>query len=899
MSSPGSPVPEDGGDGSGPPRLSAALLRLLLPERDREVILGDLEEEWNARRRASGRRAADRWYRLEALRSVLPASRRRLGALRRTSPEARRISDGIAPGRERPGVAGWLADLRFGFRGLRRNPGYALTVLLTVAVGIGVATAVFSLVDGVLLRGLPYPDADRLHLLWQRRASGGPTWVSGPDFVDWRDNLEGFAGMAALTPAGFNVSGGDEPLRVEALEVSAGFFEVLGTPPAAGRGFRPGDAGADARALVILGHDLWRTRYGEDPDVVGRSITLEGVSHAVVGVAAPDLRLPVEADLFVPLPLFAESWHRRRGIDWLMVVGRTRADVPPERVREEADRVAAALAERYPETNAGEGIELQPLRDALLGPVRTPLRVLLAAVLVVLLLVCANAAALILARTTDRREEVAVRRALGGSRARVVRQLLTESVTLALLGGAAGVAAAHGLVRILLRLAPPGIPRLDSVTVDGRVLAFALVATALTGLLSGVAPALRVTREDVRSRLGGRARWIGPLRIRLRSALVAAQLALALVLLTGSGLLLASFRNLRAVDPGFEPGSVLTARLPLTEGAFERGPALVSFYTDLLARLEGRPGVSRAGLVDDLPLGDPGIRFSYELREPPADPDEELVATFHTVTPGYFDAMGIDVVRGRNLDDGEALRDAPVVVVDERFARTHFPDRDPVGREVRILGAWRRIVGVVESVRESGLAGEPARAIYVGFGQRPRANMAIVLATGGEPAALAGVLRRELRASAPGQPLVAVRPMAAYVSDAVSEPRFVAFMVTVFASAALLLAALGVYGLLGYVVRRRGREIGVRMALGARHSAVRRLVVRRAAALTATGVSAGLVVSVTTTRYLRSLLYDVEPLEPSILLGMCALLSMVALVGAYLPARRATRISPSVALRVE
>jgi len=876
----------------GPPPLSEKLLALLLPPGDREAILGDLAEEHRARARRDGKGAADRWYRWEVLRAALPALRSRL---------PRPIAAGASRrgGRAREGIgAAVLRDLAHALRMLRRGPGFAAVVLVTLAVGIGATTAVFSVVDGVLLRPLPYPDAERILHLWERPPRGGRSWVSAPNFRDWRQGLESFEEIAALSPSGFNVSGEGGPERTEGVEVTPGFFRVLGAELALGRGFLAGEGGGRSSRVVVISHGLWRRQFGGSPDALGRTLTLEGTPYEVVGVLAPGAGYPSGREVWVPVDLISADWKRNRGTKWLMVVGRLGEGVSPRAARAEMDALSRALADEHPESNEGTAIATASLRDEMVGDVRIPLLVLLGAVALVLLVVSVSLAGLWLARGARRRREVAIRRSLGGSPGRIVRQLMTEGLVFSLAGGALGLIGARWGLLGLVALAPPGVPRLQEASLDGRVLLVGLVLSVVTGLVAGLAPALGEAGVDPREGLGGRVAGGRRGPGGSRGLLVVAQVALAVVLVVGAGHLLLTLRNLRGVDPGFDPRGVVTAYLPLTEARYGSDAEIAGFYGELLRRVRALPDVESAGVVWTLPLSGRMAGYSFELRNPGDLDPRELQAGYQPASAGYFETVGIPLIRGRAFREGEGPEDEPVVIVDEAFARRFFPGRDPLGRQILAVGEeWRRVVGVVGSVRRRGLQGEPEPQYYVPLGQDPRDAMDLVVrAAGSEPGRLVPAIRRIVGEIDPAQPVVAAGPFSDLVGRSVARSRFLATTVTVFGGVTLLLAALGIYGVVAQLVEGRTREIGIRIALGATGASVRGMVVVRGLVLALVGLGVGLLGAVPALRLVRGVLFQVSTFEIEIALGVAALLGAASVLASFLPAVRATRVDPVRAL---
>jgi predicted permease len=796
-------------------------------------------------------------------------------------------------------VGEWWRELRRAGRALGRRPGFALVVVLTLAIGIAANTAVFAVADATLLRGLPYPDADRLVQLWQGTPSGRQ-WVSGPDYADWRDGLRTMEGVAAFTPASVNMALAASAENVSAAEVTAGFFETLGVMPALGRTPRPDEDRPSAADVVVLSAVLHARLFGGDPEIIGKTALVDGSPAVVIGVMPPAFDYPRGTEVWRPLRLGAEDWQLRRGIDWLMVVARVQAGVESGAAQADLERVAGTLARAYPETNARDRIEAVPLQEQLRAGIATPLHLLMGAVVFVLALVCANVAGLVLARGSTRARELAVRRALGAEPHHLRRSLLAEAGLLALVGGASGLLLGVLVAGVLVAIAPPQPGALPDVGLSARVIAFTAVTAVVCGLLFGVAPAVRSARVAPAVALASGTPGAGERRSaqRTRRTLVVVQIALAVVLVTGAGLLVRTLVNLRGEDPGFRAEGVLTARIALTPAQYPDSIRLRALYDALLARVRSLPGVHSAGLVSPLPLAGGEITFSYQVEgePPPPTPDEAPLSGFRTVTSGYFAAMGIPLLRGRDFASADDAG-ARVVAIDETLAARHFPDRNPLGERIDVSGATRTVVAVVGAVRHSALRTPPRPTLYIPYAHRARPGMTLVLRGEGEPLQLAGPVRAALRGLDPAQPMFAIRPMAEYVSLDVATPRFLALILGGFAATALLLALLGIYGVVAYAVAQRTREIGIRMALGARPRTLLASIVADGLALTVTGVAAGLALALALSRLLEGVLYGVRGFDPTTLAAVAALVAGAALVASYLPARRAARLDPSRTLR--
>ena len=801
-------------------------------------------------------------------------------------------------------------DIRFAFRALRRNPAFTAIALLTIALGIGVNTAIFSVVDGVLLEPLPYPESHELLTVWENHElRGGPTneWTGRTTFADWRDRSRTFAGMTAVTGWQPNLTGGDRPEVLNGALVTPGFFSTLGVPPRWGRGFLPEEETPGNDRVVVLAYDLWQERFGGDEAVLGTSLTLNGEPHMVVGVAPAGFEGPIATSARIWAPLAIDRSQSDRGNYYLRVIGRLAPGATRETAMADMARIAEGIAEESPVDYRDVGVTLEPLRTTVVGSVRTPLLVLLGTVGLVLLIACANVANLLLARASVRERELAVRASLGAGRGRIARQLLTESVVLALGGGLVGLALGVWGTALLVQLAPPGLPRVSDLGLDATVFLYGLGASIATGLLFGLAPILghapdgsgQALREGAR---GSSAAAGG----RLRSALVVGELALGVAVLVAAGLLLRSFQELQAVDPGFRTDDALAGQISFSSGDYPEASALPELVRQLEARLEAAPGVRAAGGASLLPLGGNVNDVSFAVEGHLPEPGQEPAADFWRATPGFFDAMRMSLLRGRLLDDGDRPDGLLAVVVSRSMVDEHFAGDDPIGKRIKIGGVrdpdspWWTIVGVVETVLTRGLAGTPRPEIFLPYAQRPGRTLNIVLHTdGGDPAAHATTLREAVWAIDPDLPVSQVATLDEVFASSIASERFVSVLLTLFATLALVLGAVGIYGVMAFMVAQRTREIGIRMALGARPRDVLRNVMFRGAALTALGIVLGLAGALVAGRALSSLLFGVGPTDPITLGGVALLLGLSALFATFWPARRATRVDPIITLRAE
>jgi putative ABC transport system permease protein len=812
-----------------------------------------------------------------------------------------------------------IQDLKFGLRALLKNPGFTLVAVVALALGIGANSAIFSVVNTVLLRPLPFARSDRLMSVWQNNSVRG--WhkdvVTPADYIDWRRDAGSFDSMAAYFGRGFNLRAADEAERVRGADVSVDFFRVLRMAPARGRGFTPQDEGTSPGRVAVVGHGLWQRRFGGDPGLVGRPVVLNSESFTIVGIAPPGFQFPeksevwtlasrnVPANPFIPASVDITGV---RGLHYLYVIARLKDGVTRAQAQSEMDTIAARQEKQYPDLNAHTGVEVIPLHESIVGDVRPALLVFLGAVGLVLLIACANVANMSLARAAVRRREIAVRTALGASRLRLVRQCLTESVLLSVAGGGAGLLLAMWGTDLLTALGPEEIPGSSSITLDARVFGFTLILSVLTGILFGLAPALQASSTNPQHvlREGGRTSSAGPRARLLRNALVISEMAVALVLLTGAGLLVKSFIKLERVDPGLSVDSVLTLRLWLPDARYAEDARQVRFYDEVLRRSAALPGVSAAALTSDLPLSgiDSFLGFAIEGRPEPK-PYEGPESGFHQVSPDYFRALGIPLLRGRAFDARDVRQAPAVTIVSDTLVKRYWPGEDPIGRRVSFGTdekggrSWTTIIGVVADVRQKGLHTDPRSECYVPYSQAPSRYATLVVRSGLDAAGLAASVGREVQAVDPDVPVYEVKTMREVLDGSLASRRFNMALLALFAVMAVLLAAVGLYGVLAYMVTQRTHEIGVRMALGARKRDVLRLVVGQGMALTAGGLVLGILGALALTRVLSTLLVGVAVTDPWTFASVALLLGAVAFLACYIPARRAARVDPMIALRYE
>ena len=809
-------------------------------------------------------------------------------------------------------------DLRFAIRQMRKAPGFALTIILTIALGIGATTAVFSLVNTVLLRPLPFPEPDRLAAvgsLNDRRVgpSTGPAPMSYPDFFDFRTRNHCFTGIAAYHDNDFTLTGSGEPKHLSGYVVAAEFFDVLGTNPALGRGIGPQDEKPGAR-VVVLSHRLWQTAFGSANDIIGSVITLDNRSYTVIGLMPQGFEFPIQNpapvlwtsladDAYDPM---GEPMTASRGAHLLSVIGRLKPGVSMEQAKADLAVIARNLAAQYPDTNRHfVGAVVKPQLDDLVGDIRPALRLLFAAVSLVLLIACANVAGLLLARASRRRSEVAVRSALGASRPQIMRQMLVESLFLALCGGGAGIALSMSLLRMLVHLVPSDLPRSGEVSVDATVLFFATVVSLFTGLLFGVLPAWRISRVDPSTALrdGARTATAGRGQHRVQNALVIAQTAIGLVLLIASGLLIRSFVRVLQVNPGFDRKNVLTASLDLPLSRYS-SQQQVNFENQVLERLRALPGVQSASGGWPLPLSAVGMTISFNIEGRPLPPGDRNVSRASLAQPDYFQVMHIPLLRGREFRTSDNSKSNPVVIVSEGFAKKFFPGEDPLGKHITpglddgtVKEVSREIIGVVAEVKARSLKAENAPEYYLPFAQAVVFSPKIVVRTAVDPTMLIPAIRAAVAQIDKNVPLYDVRTMDDLFSRAAAQPRFQAVLLSCFAAVALLLSAVGLYGLLSHIVVQRTLEIGLRIALGAPRRNVLGMILRRGLWLAGVGLAIGILCSLAMTRFVSGLLFGVKPFDPLTLMGVSLVLLLVALVASSAPAYRAANLNPMKTLR--
>ncbi|MBV9924267.1 MAG: ABC transporter permease [Acidobacteria bacterium] len=797
-----------------------------------------------------------------------------------------------------------LQDLRFGARTLLKRPGFALVAVLTLALGIGANTAIFSVVNAVLLRPMPFREADRLFVLYETTQSVPRDYISVPNLEDYRAGSRSFEGFATFVPQSVNLTGaGAEPERVVGAFVSSSLLPLLGVGPERGRAFTAEDDAQGGGQVVMLAHELWVRRFGADPSVIGRSLNFNGESYTVVGVLPEGFRYPtMPVDVLLP----AQKWPNykvARSFHGCWVVGRLKPGVTRETAEGELRAMAKHLEEAYPEDNRGRGVELVGLQEDTVEGARTALLVLLSAVGLILGIACANIANLLLARGAARRREVALRSALGASRVRLLRQFLTETLLLALAGGAAGILLAQWGVDALLALNPGELPTAQKVGLDARVLAFSVGLSVLTGLVFGIVPALQLSKTDVTSGLkeGGRA-GEGKERARVRSAFVVAQVALSLVLLVGAGLLLNSFYRLLKTSPGFNPQNLLTMEYRLPRNRYAKGEQQWAFHREVVERVSHLPGVTSAAVVRGLPFSGNGGALTYLVPGRPAPPaGQEQKTLENAIDPNYLATVGLPLVRGRNFTYADGPDTPPVLLVNRTLAEKLWPGEDPLGKQLELPDAkmTAEVVGVVGDAKQYDIAEQQRPQIYTAYAQNPHIFGTLVVRSRVEPLSLAETVKKTVWSVDPEQPVWKVRTVENLIEQNFAGRRFMLTLMACFAGLAVLLTALGLYGVISYTVAQRTHEIGVRVALGARGRDVLRLVLGQGMRLVFVGLGLGLLGAYAATRLMAGLLYGVTATDPLTYAGVALLLALVAFFACYLPARRATRVDPLIALRYE
>jgi putative ABC transport system permease protein len=803
-----------------------------------------------------------------------------------------------------------LQDIRFGIRMLTKNRAFTLVALLTLALGIGANTAIFSVVNAIVFRPLPYAAPQQLVGVWTKDLTrpGSQYPASLPTFRDWQQQAHSFDGFTAYAFNRFHISGKEGPDETRAALTTANFFEVMGVQPVLGR---PLQASDDHERVVVLGDELWRRRFNADRNVLGKTIDLNAESFTIIGVMPPSFRFPTpDIELWSSLaPIYnlpagssIGDWVNNRSLRAYRVVGRLREGVLPEQAQAEMNAIAERLAKDYPDSSAGTGVVLVPLRTQIVGNYQKPLIVLLVAVGFILLIACANVANLMMSRTAARNREIAIRRAMGAGQLRLIRQMLTESILLATLGGSIGLLLAIWGVQLLLGLTPKDIPRLEGVGVDRSALLFTFVVSISTGVLFGLAPAWHARRLSLHESLREGGRGIaGMARVkRVRGLLVISEIALAVMLLIGSGLMLKSFQRLTDVNPGFNPDHLLTMAVGLQFVHYQDPARQVAFFEQALQRIRSLPGVVAAGACTSLPPSYIQQSTGFSIEGRPAEAGKQPpTAIYMPATPGYLEALGVPLVGGRTIAEADTAQAPGVVVINQTLASRFFPNEDPVGRRITISGVLRTVVGVVGDARYQGLGVEAGAQAYVPHAQSPFPGMRLVVRTTTDPSSLISAVRSQIQSVDSEEGATRFAPMTALLSESVAQPRFNTLLIGLFAALAFILSAIGIYGVINYDVTQRNGEIGIRMALGAQSRDVVRLILRQGVLLTLGGLALGIAGAFALTRFLSGLLFEVKPSDPATYVWVSVLLVVVAVAACLIPARRATKVDPLVALRYE
>jgi putative ABC transport system permease protein len=807
-------------------------------------------------------------------------------------------------------------DLRYSLRALAKSPGFTLVALVGLTLGIGANSAIFTAMNAVLLRPLPYKEGEQLVLLWQFNRHNGDLEIKAiaPDYIAWKEQNSVFQDVAAFNAnsgLGLNLSGADQsaagqsaaghPARISATSVTGNLFSVLGVTPALGRSFLPDEERPGSAPVCILSDGLWRRRFGSDPKILGKAITLNSEMWTVVGVMPAGFRFPQSVDLWVPT-MVRSTARTKRAQHYLGVIARLKPGLSLDHAQAELDALARRMELQYPETNAGLGIRLVPLRTQITGNIRPALLVLFGATAFVLLIACTNLANLLLVRATVRQAEMSLRLALGASRTRLVRQLLTESALLGLFGGILGLILAFAGTRLLLNHSPSNLPRTNEIAVDGRVLAFTLGLSVLTAVIFGMVPALQASKPDLIRTLkvgsSGFAAGNGWQRVRL--LLVASEMALALVLLIGASLMIRSFFRLQEVNIGLDPRNVLTMNTTLTVDRYP-APRQIAFFRDVVEQIGALPGVASVGAIDNLPLGGSDVHNFGIVGRSAWDPGDEPSGEFSVVTPQYFNAIGIPLTKGRYFTEGDGDKAPRVAIINDALASRYWPQEDPLGKKITIAFERepREIVGVVGNVRHLGIDQQEPLQVYVPHSQIGAAAMYLVVRTTSDPLNLASSVRAAVEAVDHDQPVYDVQTMEQRLSDSVSPRRFNMLLLGMFAAIALLLAGGGTYGVMSYFVTQQTHEIGIRMALGADQVKVVTLVVGKGLAILFYALAVGVAVALAFSRVISGLLFGISTLDLTSILGASFLLTTVGLLACYFPARRASKVDPMVALRHE
>ncbi|HXD33776.1 MAG TPA: ABC transporter permease [Pyrinomonadaceae bacterium] len=812
-------------------------------------------------------------------------------------------------------MEGLIREIRYAIRGLLKQPVFTAIAVITLALGIGANTAMFSVINAVLLRPLPYHEPHRLVTIWEESPQRGmyEVPVSFANLRDWVDQNHTFDQISAYTFTNLNLTGAGEPARLSTVRSSANLFSLVGATPLLGRAFLPEEDKEGANRVVILGHGLWQSRFGSDTRIIGQSLTLNNQSYTVVGVMSPGFQFPVgfgymgkvlneSIDLYVPIA--ATSQESARGSYSFFSLGRLKPGVTIDQARADMTAIESRLEQQYPDGNSGVGISLVPTQEQTVKEIRPALLVLLGAVAFLLLIACANIANLLLARAASRQKEMSIRAALGASRRRVLRMLLTESLILSLAGGCLGLLLAFWGTQALMALAPDNIPRMNEVGVDARVFGFTLAVSLITGIVFGLIPALHAAKPDLNAALkeGSKGSMGSPAGKRTRSLLVTVEVALSLVLLIGAGLMIKSFLRLQQMNLGFNPDHVLSVSLSLSRSRYSEDRQQAAFFQEALERLKSLPGIRSAGATTGLPLTLQLSGSDFRIEgQPEPEAGKEMIINTRSVSPGYFETLGISLIKGRDFDNRDKS-DAPgAAIINHDLARIYFSNEDPIGKRITFDDgqSWMSIVGIIGDVKQLGLDSSAKPEVYFPYLQVASPSMSIVVRTASDPLGLAAAVKSQIRMVDKDLPINEAKTMQQLLADSLSGRRFNMLLLTVFAMVALVLAIVGIYGVMSYTVTQRTHEIGLRVAIGAQPGDVFRMVIGQGMKLALIGVAFGLVGAFGLTRLMTTMLFGVEPTDPVTFAGIAVLLTSVALVACYLPGRRAMKVDPLVALRYE
>jgi putative ABC transport system permease protein len=805
-------------------------------------------------------------------------------------------------------MGAFLQDLRYGVRMLTKNPGFTIVAVLALTLGIGADTAIFSVVNSVLLKPLPYDQSERLVFLSERSPQIEAMSIAYPNFSDWREQNSTFENIGVYRRQNYNLTGSGEPERIIGHQMSADVFDVLRVQAARGRVFINDEDKPGATPVVVLSHGLWQRRFGGDPEIIGQTLTLNGLGFTVIGIMPPDYLFPNRAELWTPIGQVSSDpgWVNRGNHPGIFGIARLKPGVTVEQAREDMEIVATNLEKQYPNSNTGNRVTLTPALESVVRTIKPMLYVLLGAVGFVLLIACANVANLLLARATTRQKEIAIRTALGASRGRIVRQLLTESILLSTAGGAFGLLLASWGVDLIVAISPNSIPRSREIGLDNRVLIFTIAVSALTGIIFGLVPALQASKPDLNETLKDAGRGSTGSRHLVRSGLVVGEVALTLMLLIGAGLMIRSFVRLQQVDPGFSTERLLTFNISLPQQKYPQEAQRVSFYEQVVDKLRALPGVQTVGLSSGLPLGNNGWQTSFVVDgQPPPEPGQTPLTEAAVASPDYFTAMGMTLLRGRNFTEQDTPTTPRVTIIDEEFARRYWPDEDALGKGIHPGGSFSNpvatVVGVVRRVKMDGLNQDSNRVqSYYPFRQLvPNGGMTVVIKTSNDPTNLMSAVRREVLTVDPDQPVYNLSTMDQLRADSIAPNRLSLTLLGVFAGVALVLAGVGIYGVMAYSVTQRTHEIGIRMALGARPGNVLNMVVGQGMKLALGGLGIGLVGAWLSTRLMSSMLFGVSATDPLTFIAISIILAGVALGACFIPALRATKVDPMIALRYE